>query len=441
MKKDTKKRAKFKGKNVKYSFTGNMLTRYAGLSPIMKFINKLNIGEYLDELFPTIMYNSSKFSNVQVLLSVVLASLSGVNRLVRMANFTSDALVMRLLGLQKGLNKDVIGVRLKELGQAGAIKLQEYLFGQTTTWLKDSELSAITLDGDSTVNTVYGNQEGAAKGFNSHKKGAKSYHPILAFVSEMKLVVNSWFRTGSAYTSNGICEFIKQTAAILPSAITSIFFRADSGFFNGVLFDLLESFGWSYLVKVKLKNLKKLLANQSWQILPNHPDVAVCEFDYQGHGWKKSRKLRALRTIKEWQEVSYFEQTQLVPVYEYACYCSNLEGDAVYLHQIYKQRSTSETWIEQIKSQLLAGKTLTDNFHANDILWQLTVLAYNLSVMMRCKLRRFWREEHATFREWFINIPAKLIHSGRYLHMKMYENYYYKQQWSELENTILFENA
>jgi len=110
MKKDTKKRAKFKGKNVKYSFTGNMLTRYAGLSPIMKFINKLNIGEYLDELFPTIMYNSSKFSNVQVLLSVVLASLSGVNRVVRMANFTSDALVMRLLGLQKGLNKDVIGV-------------------------------------------------------------------------------------------------------------------------------------------------------------------------------------------------------------------------------------------------------------------------------------------------------------------------------------------
>ena len=440
MKQDKKKRAKFKSKNVKHSFTGTMLTRYAGLSPIMKYINKLNVGNQLNWLFPTIMYNSSKFSNVQVLLSVVLASLSGVNRIVRIANFTSDALVMRLLGLKKCLNKDVIGVRLKELGQAGAIKLQEYLFGQTTRWIKQSELSAITLDADSTVSTVYGNQKGAAKGFNSHKRGAKSYHPMFAFVSEMKLVVNSWFRTGSAYTSNGICEFIKQTVAILPSTVTSVFFRADSGFFNGVLFDLLENLGWSYLVKVKLKNLKKLLASQDWQLLPNNPDIAICEFDYKGIAWKKTRKLRALRTIKDWELVSYFGEVQYVPVYDYACYCSNLAGDAVYLHEIYKQRSTSETWIEQVKSQLLACKTLTDNFHANDTLWQLSVFAYNLSVMMRYKVRRYWREEHTTFREWFINIPAKLINSGRYLHMKIYENYYYKQQWSELETSILFEN-
>ena len=79
-----------------------------------------------------------------------------------------------------------------------------------------------------------------------------------SLVSELKLLVNSWFRTGSAYTSNGICELIKQTAAILPSNIKKIFFRADSGFFSGKLFDLLESLGWTYLVKVKLKNLKKL---------------------------------------------------------------------------------------------------------------------------------------------------------------------------------------
>jgi hypothetical protein len=30
-----------------------------------------------------------------------------------------------------------------------------------------------------------------------------------------------------------------------------VFFRADTGFFAGRLFDLLESFCWDYLVKVK----------------------------------------------------------------------------------------------------------------------------------------------------------------------------------------------
>lgn len=440
MNKNKQKKSKFKGKNVKHSFTGSLLTKYAGLSPIMKYLTRLKIGTQLNELFPTEIYNSSKFSNVQVLLSIVLSSLCGVNRLVKMANFTGDSLVMRLLGLKKCLNKDVLSVRLKQLGQRGAIELQEYLFGKTTDWLRTIDLSSITLDVDSEVQTVYGHQKGAAKGFNSAKRGAKSYHPILAFISEKKLVLNSWFRTGSAYTSNGICEFIKQTSTLLSANITRVFFRADSGFFNGTLFDLLESFGWDYLVKVKLKNLKTLLAGQNWQILPNDENVAICEFIYKGHGWKKSRKLRAIRTIKEWQEVLYFGQVFWVPLYEYACYCSNLSEDAVALHELYKQRSTSETWIEQVKSQLFAGKTFTDDFHANDILWQLSIFAYNLSVMMRHKIKKYWREEHATFREWFINIPAKLVKGSRYLQMKIYENYYYKKQWSELEASILFEN-
>src|SRR5690606_17160421 len=106
---------------------------------------------------------------------------------------------------------------------------------------------------------------GAEVGYNSHKKGSKSYHPILCFVTEMKLLVNSWLRPGSAYTSNGVCEFVKETLAALPQKVEKVFFRADSGFFNGGLFDLLEEGKHEYLVKVKLKNLKDLLAGQTWQ--------------------------------------------------------------------------------------------------------------------------------------------------------------------------------
>ena len=111
---------------------------------------------------------------------------------------------------------------------------------------------------------------------------------------------------------------------------------------------------------------------------------------------------------------------------------------ALKLHELYKQRSTSETWIDQVKNQLLAGATLTDNFYANDILWQLNVLAYNLSVMMRYKVKKFWRQEHATFRDWFINLPAKLVHGSRQITMKIYENYYLKDIWIEFERVLQF---
>lgn len=434
--KNTKKKSKFKSKKVHHAFTGQKLTQYAGLSPIMKYLNKMKLGKSLNSLFPTTMYNSTKFTNVQILLSIILASFSGINRIARIANFSKDSLVMSLLGLSKGINKDAISTGLKTLGQAGAVRLQEYLFVWMTRWIAKSSLEEITIDADSTVQTVYGNQQGAAKGFNSKKKGAKSYHPLLAFASELKLVVNSWFRTGSAYTSNGICEFIKQTSMILPSTIKEVFFRADSGFFSGSLFDLLEIKGWTYLIKVKLKNLKDLLKAQEWQVMKDNPNVAVCEFEYKAKSWQKARKLRAIRTVKRWIETDCLGECLVFPEYEYACYCSNLELDALGLHEKYKERSTSETWIEQVKSHLLAGKTLTDNFHANDIIWQLNVLAYNLSVIMRYPNKKYWRQEHKTFRDWFINLPAKLLGGGRQITMKIYENYYYKDNWINLESIL-----
>ncbi|MBS3769979.1 MAG: transposase [Bacteroidales bacterium] len=160
-----------------------------------------------------------------------------------------------LLSLKKRINKDALACGLKQLSQRGARKLQAYALDKNSRWLRSSGLEKATLDGDSTVSMVYGHQEGAAKGFNEKKKGAKSYHPLLVFVSEMKLLYHNWFRTSSAYTSNGIEEFLKEVEASLPDTIKKVFFPAESGFFKGPLLDLLEDYGWDYLIKVKLKKL------------------------------------------------------------------------------------------------------------------------------------------------------------------------------------------
>ncbi len=423
-----------KTRQVTHSFTGTKLTKYAGLSPIMKFINKLKIGKQLNDLLPTEKTNATKFSYVQIILSVALASLSGINRAVRISNFTADSLVQVLLNLNKNINKDAIGQRLKTLGQQGSILFQEYTYKLVKQWIRKSRLTALTIDCDSTVETVYGNQQGAAKGYNPDKRGAKSYHPLLAFISELKIVVNNRFRTGSAYTSNGIISFTQQIAEIIPKNISKITFRADSGFFDGDLFDLLEELKWDYLVKVKLKNLDSILLAQQWKEVSE--DLSVCEFEYRAKHWKKKRKLKAVRTKTGYVQTEYFGDKQSLPTYEYACYCSSLKFNAEQLHERYNERCTSENWIEQVKNQLLAGKTLTNNFHANDLLWQIGVFAYNLSVMMRYKVKKYWKEEHNTFRDWFIDLPAKILTGGRQIRMKIYENYYYRDDWERLERLV-----
>ena len=83
---------------------------------------------------------------------------------------------------------------------------------------------------DLTVKEVYGDQEGADVGFNPHKKGQKSYHPVIAFVTETKEILHSWFRCGSAYTSNGVVEFLKECMAYTKKRVRVIV-RGDSGFF------------------------------------------------------------------------------------------------------------------------------------------------------------------------------------------------------------------
>jgi len=99
--------------------------------------------------------------------------------------------------------------------------------------------------------------------------------------------------------------------------------------------------------------LHSLLLAQQWEAVA--PGIAVCEFDYQANHWKKKRKLKAIRTLTGYKEAEYFGETQQVELYEYACYCSSLPLNVEQIHEKYKERSTSENWIEQVKNQLLAG--------------------------------------------------------------------------------------
>ncbi|HUX59133.1 MAG TPA: transposase, partial [Bacteroidales bacterium] len=323
--KNTKKKLINQSLVVKSSFTGSNITKYSGLNTVAKYMNRQNIVKTFGKSFPTVWYNATKFGVNQILMAITLSSISGISRICKIAAFSGDGLVKALLKLDKAINENAISVMLKNLGQSGARKLQMLLLSKNARWLHERGLESITLDADSTVKSVCGNQEGAEKGFNTTKKGAKSYHPLLVFVSEMKLLYHTWFRTGSAYTANGIVDFLKEVKASLPKNIAKVFFRADSGFFSGGLFDLLESFNWDYLVKVKLKNLDKLLQLQTWLEIKGKNDVAICEFIYTAKGWSKPRMLKAMRSVKEYVQVSYLGQKQIVPVYQYVCYASGYD--------------------------------------------------------------------------------------------------------------------
>lgn len=434
------KTLKIQAKKLIKGFTSTKITQYSGLSSLMPFIvTKLKLADTLNDIFPTKATNALKFSTSQILMAVILSSLSGLNRVSKISNFTTDILIQTLLNLKSSISNQTLIDRIKSLGIGGCFLLTELILDKGTQILRKSKLTTITLDVDSSVIPVCGKQEGAEVGFNSSAKKVRSYHPLIAFISELKIVYNSWFRTGSAYTANGISDFILQISEKIPETVEQVFFRADSGFFNGKLFDLLEELKYTYLVKVKLySNIKEMLkTNNEWQNVDGAAGVSICEIEYKGSKWKTKRTLKAVRIFKGYKEVYFFDEKQYEAQYDYFCYCSNLDLNSYELHLNYAQRATSETWIEQVKSHLKGGSTVIDNFNANDIFWQLSVLAYNISVMARFKWKRFFREEHNTFKDWFINVPAILIKSGRRVFLKIYKNYNYKERWKVFDGLLL----
>jgi len=70
------------------NFTEERLTGYTGLTVVSKYIQAQGIGSLLDGLFPTAKQNATKFSTTQIMLAVVLASMSDVHRMSRIENFT-----------------------------------------------------------------------------------------------------------------------------------------------------------------------------------------------------------------------------------------------------------------------------------------------------------------------------------------------------------------
>ncbi len=415
------------------------VTTQAGLIPVAQFLRKHNISSLIEKILKHERGASALYDAVDGIYLAIVAIMGGARGLTGVVAIWSDNVLRCIAGWSSIPDDSSFGrlfktftmrhvSEIEALNHALRTRIWRYGLRQGRTRIGARRYLAI--DVDSTVKTVYGRQEGAAKGYNPHKKGALSYHPLLAFCTETKEILQGWYRDGSAYTSNGIVEFTKQLLANLPKK-TRIFFRADSGFFVGDLLDLLDQFSHDYLIKVKLKNLTALLAAQQWVATPGKPGWEQCVFWHRCANWSKSRQFVALRQEQPpepTRQPTLFE----IKKYDYFCYVvSKLDDCPWATHKKYGKRATSETWIEEAKNQMALAAIKTDSFAANSILFQCALLAYNTQRWMALcsgdKLLRRW--EPATLRAFIIRVGGILRTGSRQLTIRVPETMLYQAQW------------
>jgi len=84
-------------------------------------------------------------------------------------------------------------------------------FPELNKWFYEQiPIKKYTMDADSSVVTRYGDQEVAMAEYNSKKPGRNSHNPLIASVSELRMVAKAWLRPGNVASSSNLFEFLKE---------------------------------------------------------------------------------------------------------------------------------------------------------------------------------------------------------------------------------------
>ena len=408
-------------------FKEKNLTAFAGLNPIFQYlVYQLNIFDLLDE---QVSFQKKKkyFSKQDYFKILFVFFLVGYERLKHILLLAQDQFVLTLLNVTHiVMSENIVRCFLAkfnfkhtyELGQVNGnlLKKQHQKLFSTVT------KGYCIVDCDSTPRDTHGHQQATGKHYKNHN----GYHPILAFLYETKEFLHGYLRPGATYTGNGIVEFLKEALMRLPYCIDRILFRADSGFFNQDVFQLLENLGHYYPVAAKLHKplMGRILQipDKAYRFLSDEngklKQITVIHFRLPS--WDKARKFVIVRTVKRVCDQLTFDGLNIE--YTYQAYCTNLELPAEEIVSSYQQRGNSENYIKEVKQDLNLEKTTFDKFWHNEAFFQIMMLVYNCIIWFKAEfisIKEAVHERIYTFRFKYLFIPAKLKTRSRYVYLDM----------------------
>jgi hypothetical protein len=386
------------GASTPYDFAGKNLTAYGGLLPVATMLEKLGF-QALVEGTLTVRRVTRAMSMSQFVLGMVLAVYVGFSRLNHVRFLMREPMLSGILRVGQLPPQCTFWRFLASLHLQVARQLLEVQRGmRQRVWeAANVRLTAVTLDTDTTVHTLYGRQMGARKSYNPKNKGKKSFQPILTFMAETREYLGGELRSGDRPSGEQIARHLESVIAALPRQVTTIYARADAGFYCWEAVKAYENHHCRFiLVARKTSRLVEQLRAAEWKRSPRTDADAQCEFRYQPEGWGRAYRFIALRYAKpvEAKAAEEAEQYQLfdTPEYTYRVFVTNMVESVDLLVWFYSQRAGAENLIKEANNDAGLAAHPSTRWTMNCNHFQIAMLAYNLN----CWLLLFNREERAT---------------------------------------------
>jgi len=270
-----------------YDFNGKNLTPYGGLLPVVTMLEKLGFQSLVEEAV-TSKRTPRAMDLYRFVLGIVLGLYIGFPRLNQVRFIARDPILTGILKVTKLPVQSTFWRFVNALHRNVARQMLTVMriMRQRVWEAANVKLEVVTIDTDTTVHTLYGQQMGGRKGYNPKHKGKKSYQPMLTFIAETREYVWGELRNGDRPTGKQIGDHLRNVGAALPPGVTQIYGRADSGFYCKEAVEGYEQLDARFVICArKTARLIEELRRAEWKPSPKTDSDAQCEFRYQPEGW------------------------------------------------------------------------------------------------------------------------------------------------------------
>lgn len=365
-------------------FEDQRLTSHAGLVLLDALFRRIGLHDQLQRCF---VHLSKGFivGLPKVTMILIVHLMLGYRRLRDLDRYREDPLVRRCLGLRRMPHVSTVSRALMRVDRNAVSKVQQMNRNLVLERVQQEALTRVTLDFDGSVIASGRYAEGLAVGYNTKKKGQRSYYPLFATVSQTGQVLDVLHRSGNVHDSHGALTFMRDCIAAVRERLPGVTVesRKDAAFFSDEIVGFLDRSGVEFTISVpfeRFPRLKEMIeSRRRWRRLDS-------EWDYFETSWAPGCWRRRHRVLLLRQRVGTLnrEPIQLElfvphePGYEFKAVITNKQGSAKHILLFHNGRGMQENLFSELKGQCQMDYVPTRRLAGNQLYFLSTVIAHNL---------------------------------------------------------------
>jgi len=207
----------------------------------------------------------------------------------------------------------------------------------------------------------------------------------------------------------------------------------DSGYFDDDIIETIESAGCKYLIKGKeYPTLASQVTDPYISFTKGDEGRETTELVTKLDTLDKDRRFvvsRVLKPEKDRSQLSFLEGND----FEYFYFVTNTEVGSEKVVIAYEKRGNAENYIKEAKYDMAVGCLLLKSFWANEAIFQMMMLSYNLFLLFKFDFLGIseFRQQIKTFRLKYVFLAGKIIRTARYVVMKLPAKYPFRDVYEK----------